>query len=70
MLVLKRNPGERIMIVVPGLPEPIVITVVDAVAHIGILAPKEVQVDREEVYNAKLAGGKCGHNHHQEYTGG
>lgn len=51
MLVLSRHPGERIMI-----GEDIVITIVDIrgdKVRIGIEAPVEVQVDREEIRERK-----------------
>lgn len=52
MLVLRRKCRESIVIHVPGLSEPIVITVVDtshAWAKIGVVAPAEVRVLRDEL---------------------
>lgn len=55
MLVLSRNPGEPIVI-----GDNIKITIVkvnnNGSVRIGIDAPKDVRVDREEVAKRKLAG--------------
>lgn len=53
MLVLSRNVGERIMV-----GEDIVITLIRAEhgkAKIGVEAPAGITIDREEVYQQKLA---------------
>jgi len=53
MLVLTRKPGQRI--VIDG---GIVIEVVEAMAHrvrLGITAPPEVRVDREEIAKKRLS---------------
>lgn len=51
MLILTRRTGEEIDITVPGLP-PIVITVLGVKGNqvrIGVLAPKNVTIDRAEI---------------------
>tara|TARA_R110000824_G_scaffold350477_1_gene537413 strand:- start:1007 stop:1198 length:192 start_codon:yes stop_codon:yes gene_type:complete len=56
MLVLTRRKNERIIITVPGLPEPIVITCVCPYpdkARLGFDAPSDVIVDREEIFIEK-----------------
>jgi carbon storage regulator CsrA len=58
MLVLQRRLGEVIVISVPGWP-PIPVQVVDLRAdkvRLGITAPPEVVVDREEVHLARMRG--------------
>ena len=56
MLVLSRRPDERLVILIPGR-EPIWITQVDVRgdrSRLGIEASSDVQVHREEVYEAIL----------------
>ena len=51
MLILSRNKGQTIMV-----GEDIVITVVDVKDNqvkIGVSAPRDIPVDREEIYNRK-----------------
>lgn len=57
MLVLTRRAGERLIISVPGI-EPITVAVTGAVGQvrIGVDAPKDVGIDREEIYLKKLQG--------------
>lgn len=53
MLILTRNRNQRVMI-----GDDIVVTVVDVKGgqvRVGIQAPKEMEVDREEVYLRKQA---------------
>lgn len=53
MLVLSRNKGEKIMIA-----DNIIITIVDVrgkTVRVGIEAPKEIPVDREEIRVAKTS---------------
>tara|TARA_R110000868_G_scaffold148839_3_gene371027 strand:- start:10080 stop:10271 length:192 start_codon:yes stop_codon:yes gene_type:complete len=56
MLVLTRSRDEKIVITVPGLPEPLVIwcvaTYPDRV-RLGFDAPPDVIVDREEIFIEK-----------------
>lgn len=59
MLVLTRKRGERIVIRVPGRPDPIVVTVLDTYpdkVRIGAQASPDVRVHREELLAAKEAG--------------
>lgn len=56
MLILTRKPGEKIII-----NDNIILTLIDSVngkARIGIEAPKEIDVHREEVYNAIQVNGR------------
>ena len=60
MLVLSRKANESIVISVPGYP-PITVTVAEinkraGKVRLGITAPHEVLVDREEIRERKLAG--------------
>lgn len=59
-LVLKRNPGERIRIA-----DDIVITVVNICGKgvsLSVEAPRDVPVDRDEVYLSKIRQGLRIHN--------
>lgn len=62
MLTLGRYRGQRIIIVVPPSDKPTIITEMLVKAgrasqqtKLGYDAPANVQIDREEVFNAKLA---------------
>lgn len=65
MLVLSRKVGEKIILSHPSWPEPIEICMVgvkhwkdseNRSARIGVRAPGDVRVDREEVWNDIQAG--------------
>lgn len=59
MLVLSRHRNERI--VIDTKPEPIILTVVDIrgdKVRLGIDAPRDIAVHREEVYDAIKRNGK------------
>lgn len=57
MLVLSRREDESIFITVPGVEEPIVVTIVllsGDKCRLGIQARNDISVDREEVYLSKM----------------
>ena len=61
MLVLSRKLGEKLVITVPGCPKPIVVVCGgwDKVkVRIGVDAPPDVIIDREEVWERKQARAK------------
>lgn len=54
MLILTRRPGEALRIA--GDISVVIIAVNGTQVRIGIDAPKEVTIDREEIYQRKIAG--------------
>ena len=58
MLVLMRRPGEEIVCTLPDGTEIVVVLLnLDRNrARLGIIAPREVIVDRREIHERKLAG--------------
>ncbi len=58
MLILSRKVGEKLIITGEGISEPIEITILNVNGNqvrIGTYAPKEIGVNREEIYLRKLA---------------
>ncbi len=57
MLILSRRIGEKIVITPPGLDTPITLTITSIkgdVVRLGLEAPSDVGIDRQEVYDDKL----------------
>lgn len=53
MLVLSRKPGQVLVLDIPSLPEPIEIRILSVMGNsvrVGIDAPRDVAVHREEIY--------------------
>ena len=60
MLILTRRPGETLMIDLGNGQPPIAVTVLGVKGNqvrVGIVAPKDVPVHREEIYN-RIHGGQ------------
>lgn len=49
MLVLRRKKGSKIILRVPGLKEEVVISILDGSAKVGVEAPPEVEILRDDL---------------------